>query len=36
VPPTVEDLDVVDVARGRVREYFQTRAGDGGRAKAKL
>lgn len=35
VPPTVEDLDVVGVARGRVREYFQG-GGDGGRAKAKL
>ncbi|OQE19166.1 hypothetical protein PENSTE_c016G06710 [Penicillium steckii] len=30
VPPTVEDLGVVDVARGRVREYF------GGEVKAKL
>ncbi|KAJ5770731.1 uncharacterized protein N7511_002782 [Penicillium nucicola] len=26
VPPTVEDGDVVDVARGRVREYFEGRA----------
>lgn len=23
VPPTVEDADVVEVARGRVREYFE-------------
>ena len=30
VPPMVEDLGVVDVARGRVREYF------GGEVKAKL
>lgn len=22
VPPTVEDVEVVEVARGRVREYF--------------
>lgn len=22
-PPTVEDADVVDVARGRIREYFE-------------
>jgi hypothetical protein len=31
VPPTVEDLDVVDVARGRVREYFE--GGNNGKAK---
>lgn len=35
VPPTVEDLGVVDVARGRVREYFLERA-KGVKAKAKL
>ncbi|CAI7585846.1 unnamed protein product [Penicillium pancosmium] len=33
VPPTVEDADVVDVARGRVREYFQVGVGDGVKAK---
>ncbi|KAL5335018.1 hypothetical protein BJX70DRAFT_376254, partial [Aspergillus crustosus] len=32
VPPTVEDLAVVDVAKGRVREYF----GAQGKEKAKL
>lgn len=26
VPPTVEDLEVVEVARGRVREYFAVKA----------
>lgn len=26
VPPTVEDAEVVDVARRRVREYFEERA----------
>jgi propionyl-CoA synthetase len=26
VPATVEDVEVVDVARGRVREYFEERA----------
>jgi propionyl-CoA synthetase len=31
VPPTVEDADVVEVAKGRVREYFENRVG-----KAKL
>lgn len=36
VPPTVEDVDVVDVARGRVREYFLAKGGDGVKAKAKL
>lgn len=33
VPPTVEDADVVEVARARVREYFEKL--DGG-SKAKL
>ncbi|OGE54726.1 hypothetical protein PENARI_c005G01324 [Penicillium arizonense] len=34
VPPTVEDGDVVDVARGRVREYFEgVRKRQGGMAK---
>ncbi|OQD90979.1 hypothetical protein PENANT_c001G01242 [Penicillium antarcticum] len=33
VPPTVEDGDVVDVARGRVREYFEGVKGVGGKAK---
>jgi propionyl-CoA synthetase len=33
VPPTVEDIGVVDVARGRVREYFLEKKG---KAKAKL
>lgn len=32
VPPTVEDMEVVEVARGRVREYFET----GKSEKAKL
>lgn len=31
VPPTVEDLDVVEVARARIREYFEKGVG-----KAKL
>ncbi|KAJ5117085.1 hypothetical protein N7526_011194 [Penicillium atrosanguineum] len=31
VPPTVEDADVVEVARGRIREYFERGVG-----KAKL
>lgn len=31
VPPTVEDADVVEVAKGRVREYFENRV-----EKAKL
>jgi propionyl-CoA synthetase len=31
VPPTVEDVEVVEVARGRVREYFGAKGG-----KAKL
>ncbi|GLI81661.1 hypothetical protein PoHVEF18_010047 [Penicillium ochrochloron] len=35
VPPTVEDIGVVDVARGRVREYFLEKKGKG-KAKAKL
>lgn len=30
VPPTVEDMEVVEVARGRVREYFEAK---GERAK---
>lgn len=30
VPPTVEDVDVVEVARGRVREHFENKL------KAKL
>jgi propionyl-CoA synthetase len=25
VPPTIEDIDVVEVARGRVKEYFEER-----------
>ena len=25
VPPTVEDVEVVEVARGRVREFFKER-----------
>ncbi|KAH8695944.1 putative acyl-CoA synthetase [Talaromyces proteolyticus] len=35
VPPTVEDAEVVEVARARVREYFQSRKGESG-VKAKL
>ncbi|KAJ5668860.1 hypothetical protein N7462_009930 [Penicillium macrosclerotiorum] len=35
VPPTVEDAEVVEVARARVREYFETRAA-GGATKARL
>lgn len=31
VPPTVEDMEVVEIARGRVREYFET-----AKEKAKL
>ncbi|KAJ5218337.1 uncharacterized protein N7498_000436 [Penicillium cinerascens] len=31
VPPTVEDPDVIEVARGRVREYFMMK--EGGKAK---
>jgi propionyl-CoA synthetase len=34
VPPTIEDADVVEVARGRVREYFTERGKK--RTKAKL
>jgi propionyl-CoA synthetase len=26
VPPTIEDVDVIQVARGRVKEYFEERA----------
>ena len=26
VPPTIEDIDVIEVARGRVKEYFKERA----------
>jgi propionyl-CoA synthetase len=34
VPPTVEDGDVVDVARGRIREYFEgVGKREGGKAK---
>ncbi|KAM5443934.1 putative propionate--CoA ligase [Microsporum ferrugineum] len=33
VPPTVEDPDIVEVARLRVREYFQAKANRDGRAK---
>ena len=36
VPPTVEDGEVVEVARGRVREYFNSGAGGKGKAVAKL
>jgi propionyl-CoA synthetase len=36
VPPTVEDAEVVDVARGRVREYFEAKAQAKGVGKAKL
>lgn len=28
VPATVEDAGVVEVARGKVREYFQMKGGD--------
>lgn len=31
VPPTVEDPDVIEVARGTVREYFMMK--EGGKAK---
>ena len=33
VPPTVEDRAVVDVARGRVKEYFEQKSKEGGKAK---
>ena len=33
VPPTVEDKAVVDVARGRVKEYFETMKKNDGKAK---
>lgn len=36
VPPTVEDTDVVEVARTRVREYFEERKRNEGKVKAKL
>lgn len=38
IPPTVEDMEVVGVARKRVREYFEEkkRRNDGMRGKAKL
>lgn len=40
VPPTVEDADVVEVARAKVREYFETKKNTetekGGGGKAKL
>lgn len=38
VPATVEDREVVDVARGKVREYFETKrpVGGNGKEKAKL
>lgn len=26
VPPTIEDVDVIQVARGRVKEYFEEKA----------
>lgn len=35
VPPTVEDAEVVEVARGRVREYFMQKEKEAGE-KAKL
>lgn len=39
VPATVEDVEVVEVARGKVREYFEQRGGQAKeerREKAKL
>ena len=33
VPATVEDKEVVEVARRRVREYFEAKAKEGGKAK---
>ena len=33
VPPTVEDAAVVEVARGRIKEYFEQKKGDGVKAK---
>lgn len=36
VPPTVEDAEVVQVARGRVREYFEERERAKKMGRAKL
>lgn len=36
VPPTVEDAEVVSVARERVREYFEEKGKGNGIRKAKL
>lgn len=36
VPPTVEDVEVIEVARARVREYFEERKRKDGEVKAKL
>ena len=36
VPPTVEDAEVVTIARGRVKEYFEEKAKAKGVGKAKL
>lgn len=36
VPPTVEDRSVVDVARQRVKQYFEEKKDQGGSIKAKL
>lgn len=40
VPATVEDQSVVEVARGKVREYFEAKGGSHGaiekRVKARL
>lgn len=36
VPPTVEDAEVVSVARERVREYFEEKGKGNGIWKAKL
>ncbi|KAL1979556.1 hypothetical protein VTN96DRAFT_5569 [Rasamsonia emersonii] len=36
VPPTVEDAEVVEVARARVKEYFEEKARREGKAKPKL
>ena len=33
VPATVEDKEVVEVARRRVREYFEAKGKEGGKAK---
>lgn len=36
VPPTIEDAEVVTIARGRVKDYFEEKTKATGAVKAKL